>query len=186
MGRVDEALAEGRMAEELDPSSIPIHGSLGWLYQYARMWEESALRLRRSVTLNPTNDENVWALGVSLMELGDYDQAEWVLRDAETLATANFHAFATLGRLAVKQGKRDEAEARLRQLERIARDRYVSPVDFARLHIGLGNYDAAFEWMERAYEERRGWLAYLKVDPLVDPLRPDPRFAGWLKRMGLD
>jgi hypothetical protein len=50
----------------------------------------------------------------------------------------------------------------------------------------LGNYDAAFEWMERAYEERRGWLAYLKVDPLVDPLRPDPRFAGWLKRMGLD
>ena len=186
MGRVDEALAEGRMAEELDPSSIPIHGSLGWLYQYARMWEESALRLRRSVTLNPTNDENVWALGVSLMELGDYDQAEWVLRDAETLATANFHAFATLGRLAVKQGKRHEAEARLRQLERIARDRYVSPVDFARLHIGLGNYDAAFEWMERAYEERRGWLAYLKVDPLVDPLRPDPRFAGWLKRMGLD
>jgi serine/threonine-protein kinase len=186
MGRVEEAIAEGHMAEELDPSSIPIHGSLGWLYQYARLWEEPAARLRRSVALNPTNDETVWALGVSLMELGDYDQAERVLRDAEALASANFHAFATLGRLAVKQGKRDDAEARLRQLERIARDRYVSPVDFARLHIGLGNHDAAFEWMERAYEERRGWLAYLKVDPLVDPLRADPRFGEWLRRMGLD
>jgi serine/threonine-protein kinase len=186
MGRVNEALAEGRMAEELDPSSVPIHGSLGWLCQYARLWEESVLRLRRAVTLNPTNDDNVWALGVSLMELGELNEAERVLRDAETLATANFHAFATLGRLAVRQGKRDEAEARLRQLERIAHDRYVSPVDFARLHIGLGDHDAAFQWMERAYAERRGWLAYLRVDPLLDSLRPDPRFAAWLRRMQLD
>ncbi len=186
MGRVEEALAEGRMAEELDPSSLPIHGNLGWLYQYARLWEESARRLRRSVALNPTNDENVWALGVALMELGEYDQAEQVLRDAEALATANYHAFATLGRLAVRQGKREDAEARLRQLEQIARDRYVSPVDFIRLHIGLGNNDAVFHWMEEAYAERRGWLSYLKVDPMVDPLRSDPRFGGWLRRMGLD
>jgi serine/threonine-protein kinase len=186
MGRIDEALAEGRMAEELDPASLAIHGSFGWLCQYARRWEESVLRLRRAVALNPTFDENVWALGVSLMELGELDEAERVLRDAEALATANFHAFATLGRLAVRQGKRSEAEARLRQLERIARDRYVSPVDFARLSIGLGDHEAAFHWMERAYEERRGWLAYLRVDPLVDALRPDPRFAEWLRRMRLD
>jgi hypothetical protein len=59
-------------------------------------------------------------------------------------------------------------------------------VDFARLSIGLGDHDAAFHWMERAYEERRGWLAYLRVDPLVDVLRPDPRFAEWLRRMRLD
>ncbi len=186
MGRADEALAEGRLAEQLDPASLPIHGSLGWLYQYARFWEESALRLRRAVTRNPGNDENVWALGVSLMELGDLDEAERVLRDAEAMATANFHAFATLGRLAVRRGRRHEAEARLHQLEQIAREQYVSPVDFVRLHIGLGNADAAFAWMEEAYAERRGWLAYLRVDPLLDPLRSDPRFDGWLQRMLLD
>jgi len=186
MGQVNEALAEGHIAEELDPASLGIHGSVGWLYQYARRWDESVLRLRRAVALNPSFDENVWALGVSLMEVGEFDEAERILRDAESLATANFHAFATLGRLAVRQGRRDEAEARLRQLEDIAHSRYVSPVDFIRLHIGLGAHDAVFRRMEQAYEERRGWLTYLRVDPLLDSLRPDPRFSSWLTRMRLD
>jgi len=66
-----------------------------------------------------------------------------------------------------------------------ARERYVSPVAFAVLHIALGDHDAAFEALERAYEDRRGWLAYLRVEPAVDPLRGDPRFARLLERMRL-
>jgi hypothetical protein len=54
------------------------------------------------------------------------------------------------------------------------------------MHIVLGDYDQAFAMIERAREERRGWLAYLRVEPLFDPLRADPRFGALLKQMKLD
>jgi len=66
-----------------------------------------------------------------------------------------------------------------------AKERYVSPVAFAVLQIRLGDHDAAFEALERAYQDRRGWLAYLRVEPAVDPLRGDPRFTRLLERMRL-
>ncbi len=53
------------------------------------------------------------------------------------------------------------------------------------LAVSLGDYDGAFEALERAYEDRRGWLAYLKIEPAIDPLRRDPRFAALLERMRL-
>ena len=61
----------------------------------------------------------------------------------------------------------------------------MSPVAFAGLHVQLGDHDAAFEDLERAYQDRRGWLAYLRVEPAVDPLRADPRFTRLLERMRL-
>ena len=186
MGRIDEAIAEGRVAQELDPASVSIRRSLGWLQQYARRWNESVPQLRQALALNPTSDETLWALGVSLMENGQFDEAERVLHEAEELAQENFHAFATLGRLAVRRGNRADAVERMRQLEAIANERYVSPVDFARLAIGLGDHDAAFHWIERAHAERRGWLTYLRVEPVLDPLRGDRRFGEWLRKMRLD
>ena len=186
MGHVDEAIAEARLAQDLDPVSVSIRRSLGWILQYARRWEDSARQLRQAVALNPTSDETLWALGVTLLEGGEFDEAERVLRQAEALDDSNFHAFATLGRLAARRGHREEAVARMNHLRELARERYVSPVDFARLAIALEDRDLAFHWIERAHAERRGWLAYLRVDPLLDFLRPDPRFAEWLKRMRLD
>jgi hypothetical protein len=53
------------------------------------------------------------------------------------------------------------------------------------VHIELREIDPAFEWLERAYKDRRGWLAYLKVEPDFDPLRTDPRFGDFLRRMRL-
>lgn len=186
MGRTDEAISESRLAQELDPSSMSIRRSVGWLLQYARRWEESATLLRQAVEQNPEQDETIWAFGISLMELGQYREAERVLREAEALAVANYHAFASLGRLAARQGNIAEAERRLERLKEIARTGYVSPVDFARLAIAVGDHDEAFEWIARAHAERRGWMAYLRVEPAVDPLRGDPRFAGWLRTMRLD
>jgi hypothetical protein len=61
----------------------------------------------------------------------------------------------------------------------------VTPVAFAMMHAGLGETDRAFEWLDRAMEERRGWLAYLKVEPLLDPLRVDPRFMRLMQKMRL-
>lgn len=62
---------------------------------------------------------------------------------------------------------------------------YVSPVAFALVHLGLQQWNAALDWMERALEERRGWLAYLKVNPMLDPIRGEPRFQALVGRMNL-
>ena len=56
---------------------------------------------------------------------------------------------------------------------------------FAILHIGLGNLDRALDWAERAYDEKRGWLAYLNVNPMLDPLRNESRFKSLLQKMRL-
>ena len=67
----------------------------------------------------------------------------------------------------------------------LAKHRYVSPSDLAKIHLSLNEADAAFGLLERAYAERRGFLAYLRVEPLFDPIRADPRFKDLLDRMRL-
>jgi hypothetical protein len=71
----------------------------------------------------------------------------------------------------------------LRQLEARRTREYVSPVAFATLHLGMSNLDAALEWARQAHADRRGWLAYLDVNPLLDPLRGNPEFEALAARM---
>lgn len=62
--------------------------------------------------------------------------------------------------------------------------KYVPPYEIGMVYLGLGQKDRAFEFFEKAFEERSGWMAYLKVDPRLDPVRSDPRFADLLRRVG--
>ena len=78
----------------------------------------------------------------------------------------------------------DGREIRDRMLS-LAKHRYVSPSDLAKIHLALNEADAAFGMLERAYRERRGYLVYLRVEPLFDPIRADPRFAELVSRMRL-
>ena len=94
-------------------------------------------------------------------------------------------AHAGLGVVAAARGRPDEARAVLAELERRRQDGYVSPVAFVMLHTALGEADPAFAWLDRAYDERRGWLAYLNVEPMLDGLRGDPRFRLLRERMRL-
>ena len=73
----------------------------------------------------------------------------------------------------------------LDELHRRARTSYVTPVAFTGLYVALGEHDTAFEWLEEAFRDRRGWLAYLKIEPLLEELRPDPRFRRLVERMRL-
>jgi serine/threonine-protein kinase len=91
----------------------------------------------------------------------------------------------SLGWLLAREGKRAEAEQLLAELEATRAKGYVSPVAFAILHIGLGNLDEALDWMERAYDERRGWVVYANVNAVFDPLREKPRFKALVEKMRL-
>jgi hypothetical protein len=94
--------------------------------------------------------------------------------------------WAALGHALALAGRKSQARRIRREIEELGRrQRDVSPFDLAWICLGLGDIDATFEWMERAFEERSSPLLYQNIEPALDPLRPDPRFQGLLNRIGL-
>jgi TolB-like protein/Tfp pilus assembly protein PilF len=186
MGQREAALAEGRVAIELDPASVSIRRSMGWLHYYARQPEESLEHLRRALAMNPTAEENHRLLGLSYLQLGLYDEAAAAFKESIALSESPALATAGLGVVAAARGRAADARDILAHLMEESTQRYISPIAYAMIHTALGDADEAFHWLDRAYDERRGWLCYLKVEPLLDGLRSDPRFARLRERMRLD
>lgn len=184
-GHFDAALVEAHTALELDPASVSIRRTVGWVYFYARRYDQAREHLARAIEMNPLAVESYRMLGLTLALRGEVEEAERVLREALTLPSPGAYSKATLGWLLATTGRRDEAEELLRELERSHQKQYVSPVAFAILHIGLGNLREALDWTERAFAERRGWLAYVNVNPMFDPLRQEPRFIALVNEMRL-
>jgi serine/threonine-protein kinase len=185
MGRFDEALAEGRAAIELDPLSVSIRRSMGWLQYYARDFDSALENLRRALAMNPTAEETHRLLGLVYTQQGLYDEATASFREAVANSESDMLSYAGLGQVAALRGRPDEARAILKELEERRRVRYVSPVAMAMIQVALGDVEASFDLLEKAHEDRRGWLAYLKIEPVLDPLRADPRFQRLLERMRL-
>lgn len=183
-GRFDEALVEAHTALELDPASVAVRRSVGWVYYYARRFEPAREHLTRAIAMNPVAEENYWILGVILSQLAEWPEAERILREGLTFAELGTYTLATLGYVLARSGRRAEAEEILSGLEARARTEYISPVAFATLHIGLGHLEAALDWAERIHAERRGWVVYLQVNPMLDPLRQEPRFRALVEKMG--
>jgi serine/threonine-protein kinase len=186
LGRIDEALAQARAAADLDPASVSVRRSFGWLYYYARQPDLAIEHLQRALAMSPASEETHMILGLALLQKGAYAEAEAEFREATSLSSEHARALAALGTLAALQGRTAEARAVLGELRARARRRYVSPVDFVWLLQSLGETDEAFAWLERAYEERRGWMVYLNVEPALDGMRADPRFRDLVRRMRLD
>jgi serine/threonine-protein kinase len=186
LGRVDEAIGEGQLARDLDPASLSPRRSLGWLYCYARLPAQALPHLHAALAMNPALEETNYILGLAYLQAGDLGAAEVALRTAQDASPGHFRARAALGRLAALRGDRTPAERTLADMHAAAAHRYVSPVDFIALHLALAETDQVFAGLERAYQDRRGWMAYLRVEPMLDPVRSDPRFGELLRRMNLD
>ena len=185
MGRTAEALIQGRMAIELDPASVSIRRAMGWLQYYAHEPELAIEHLERALMMNPTSFETHIIMGLSLCMAGRYPDAEAAFREALVLQPGDTHALAALARVAILQERPEEARATLDEFHRMTTQRYVSPTDFAKLMLALGHIDEAFQYAEQSMLERRGWLAYMRVEPLFDGLRQHPRYRELLTRMGL-
>jgi serine/threonine-protein kinase len=183
LGRFDASIASFQRAVELDPLSGIKNAALGWGYYFARRYPEAIAQQRRALEIEPDLAvAHLWC-GLSLEQTG-----------AETVAVERFtEALGLLGRDPVglaflahglaMAGRKGEAAARLDELLAMAKERYVSGYDIAVAFAGLGRHDEALNWLERGYAERTHWMALLKVDPRLDRLRGDPRFAALLARM---
>lgn len=125
-------------------------------------------------------------LGWAYEQEDKYTDAVAELNEASRLFNSNPQVLAALGHVYARSGRRAEAQKVIADLQETARRRYVSPYDVATIYAGLDDKEQALVWLEKAYEDRSGWLAWwLKVDPKFDMLRSDPRFHNLLQRIGL-
>src|SRR6266849_3157687 len=184
-GQADQAMTEALTALELDSSSLSVRRGVGWISYYTRRYEQALYHLRRAVAMNPTSEDTYRVMGLVLMQQGAYAEAEHAFREAIILSPDLSYATAGVAHVLALSGRRREAEAMVAELEARARERYVTPVALCIAHLGLRNVDQVFHWLDRAYEDRRGWLTYMKVDPIFDPVRNEPRYTAFLKRMNL-
>jgi len=183
-GRFDEALLEVHTAQENDPSSVSVRRSLGYCYFYARKYDQARYHLDRAIAMNPTAEESFRIQGLALTLLKDYAAAERVLREALALAPeCGSSTKAALAFCLASAGDQSYAREIAGELEVRMKTEYVSPVENAIVQMALGQKENALDWTERAIEERRGWVAYLRVHPIVDSLRGEPRFDDLVRRM---
>lgn len=182
--RVDEGIAEGKRAIELDPLSLVVNLELGANLNYARQHEQAVAQLQKTIEL----DRNWYLAHMVLCQTyvakGLLPQAVAECQRAREL-NDDPYVLAFLSLAYAASGKRDEAVKALGQMNEFAKQRYVPAYAFAVAYAGLGERDQAFQWLERSLQDHAWDITYLKVDPLMDNLRSDPRFADLVKRIGL-
>jgi serine/threonine-protein kinase len=192
MGRHDESLRQRSRALELDPLSLSISTGLGRAYFWARKYDEAIEHLQKTLQQDPKYADTHWSLGLAYEGKKMYAEAIASYQSAISLSkTAEFpegkpEMIAALGHAYAASGRRDEALKIIEQLKSlIAQQRYVSPYSIALIYAGLGEKEMAFEWLDRAYNERDESYIHLKVDPRLDDLRSDPRFTERLQLIKL-
>jgi len=186
-GHFEEALIEAHTAQENDPASISVRRSLGYCYLYARKYDQGRYHLDRAIAMNPTAEESYRIQGMLLTLQKHYGAAERVLREALALAPDyGTTTKATLAYSLALGGDPSLATQFAAELAARQKTEYVSPVDQSVLYMAIGDKEKALDCVERCIDERRGWAAYLRVHPVVDSLRGEPRFDALVKRMGFD
>jgi TolB-like protein/class 3 adenylate cyclase/tetratricopeptide (TPR) repeat protein len=184
-GRFDEAIRNEQKAIELDPLSLLFNSDLGWRLSLARRYDEAMAQLRKTLELDPSFADAHSGLGWCSVWKGDTAGAIAAFQKATALDPQPYFD-AALAYAYARAGDRARAGQMLRDWDNRAKQRYIAPGPRMLLHLGLGQKDKALEWLERCYEEQDTSCWGLKVDPIFDPLRTEPRFQALLKKMGLD
>ena len=183
-GRAEEAIAEANRAQELDPFSLAISSKRGFILASARHYDEAIEQFRRVIAMDQNNYQAYWFLAQTYGLSGRIAEAIAASEKAAAISRAP-GALGFLGKHYALAGRKEEANKILNELRELNKRRYVSPPAFANVYIGLGDKDQAFYWLEKAFQERSNFMAFLKVFPGGDSLRDDPRFDDLLRRMGL-
>jgi len=186
MGRFEEAIAEGKRAQQLDPLSQ--NTVLGYVYTLAHRYAEALPWYKKGFELDPiinglTEAEMTWtyAFGGSCTDaIAEYEKMSNPPTPAEDQLVSG-----GMGFVYAVCGRRRQTLDIVAQFKRLAQNRYVDAYMVAAMYTGLGNKDHAFEWLNKAYEDRSSSIPFVKVDPFFDALHSDPRFQDLLRRIGL-
>jgi eukaryotic-like serine/threonine-protein kinase len=184
-GRSDEAIRVGRQALARDPVSVSLSHVLCVQLTLAKQNDEALAECRRTIELDPAFAVAYELMAAILASQGEYAEALRQAEKAAALNPFNDYSAALVGFLHAHLGDRQEALRVAKRLEAKAKQRYTPAISIALVYAGLGDRDRTFQWLEQAYDERSNRLAYLGREPVWENLRPDPRFAALLARIGL-
>jgi tetratricopeptide (TPR) repeat protein len=184
-GRFEEAVSVARRALDRDPVSASLSHTLAVQLALSRRFEEAIEECRRTIDLDPNSAVAFDVLGYLFAAKGMYLEAVPAIEKAVALNRGAAQSVAYLGYVRARLGQREEARRILQQLAAASKGRYTPAAAYALVSVGLGENDQALSWLEKAYEERVNRLAYLRREPVWDPLRQDPRFEDLVRRIGL-
>jgi eukaryotic-like serine/threonine-protein kinase len=182
LGRHDLAIAEMRRAMELEPLSLQQGANFAAVLMYARQFDAALEQAKKTYDLDPNHIGGQFWMCHTLNAKGMYAES---LSISEKSLQTNELMLAQAGYAYAKSGQRQKAKAVITRLKEIEKTRYVMNSRVAMIYAALGERDAAFAELEKAYQARDWFLPRLKVDPFMDNLRGDARFKEMLKRMKL-
>jgi DNA-binding winged helix-turn-helix (wHTH) protein/TolB-like protein len=182
--RFDEAIAEAKRTEELEPLSFVASSHLGWIYYLSGQNDKAIEQCKKILELDPSSFPARRYLGLAYEAKGMYPEAIAEFQTGVKLSGSPL-MLALLGHAYAVSGKSAEAKQVLDDLQQLQDQRYVSPYTVAAIHTGLGDQEQAFKWLETAVEERDIWLMNLKVDPVFAKLRSHRQFTDILARIRL-
>jgi TolB-like protein/DNA-binding winged helix-turn-helix (wHTH) protein/Tfp pilus assembly protein PilF len=185
-GRLNEAIAETKLTLELDPLSLDNNATLGVEFFLARQYDQAIEQEGKVLELDPNFIEAYYFRGVSYLKKSRYKAGMVEFEKGVAISPVNTVALTGLGYGYAVTSKRVEAEKVLDKLNGLAKHQYVSAVWRAKIYAGLEEKDKAFEWLEKAYEDRSiVSVGYIKTNPMFDSLRSDRRYADLFRRTNL-
>ncbi len=185
MGRFDNAMAEIKKALDLDPLSLIVNANVAWIHYFAGQYDEAEQQLKKTVAMNSDFLSAHVKLAWVYEQQAKYEQAIDQFYIALALSGDDANVLALLGSCYALAGKTNESKKIIYQLTATSKQRYISPYWIAMIYACLGDKDNAFHWLNQAVKERSGSLVWIKVEPKLDRLRSDPRFAEFITTIGL-
>jgi tetratricopeptide (TPR) repeat protein len=182
-GRFDEAFAEMGRARQLDPLSLIVASDNGVLLFYSRQYDAAIEQFRGVLSMDP-NFRRAHMVVYAYVQKGMFADAIANVQKWRPIDDAAWH-WALTAYIYGRSGQQAQARRALQQLAQLNTRRHVDPATLVVAYVGMGNKDEAFAWLQKAYLEHSFVLTALKVDPLFDALRSDPRFQALLRSVGL-
>src|SRR5438477_3701231 len=182
VGRLDEAITKDKKAIELDPLNSFFQSALAYYLYHARRYDDAMVQGRKTLELDPTSTLAHNLLGCCLLWKGDTAGAIAEFQRSKIMVTGAWYQ-GLLGYAYAISGDRPKAEQILRELEEMARHQYVNSSAFAAIYLGLGEKEKALDWLDVAYENQESACWLLKVDPIYDSVRNEPRFQALVQKV---
>lgn len=182
--RPEEAAAAFVRGIKLDPYSISCNMGLGWAYYFSRRFDQATLQFERTLEMAPHLPMALYGLGLTLHHNRQQEKAQQMLRQAENSSGGEPASITLLAITALLSGNAEGASIQLERLRAMTPHTYVPPVYFAFIHAMRNELDDAFNWLERAFDERSSYLIFLRLQPALHNLRADPRFFQLVRRIG--
>jgi serine/threonine-protein kinase len=182
LGRSDEAIAKDKKAIELDPLNSFFQAALAYFLYHARRYDDAIVQIKKTLELDPASTLGRHLLGCCLLWKADTAGAIAEFERSKIMVTGAWYQ-GLLGYAYAISGDRPKAEQMLRELAEMAKRQYVNSSAFAAIYLGLGEKEKALDWLDVAYENQESACWLLKVDPIYDSVRNEPRFQALVQKV---